>query len=458
MSGVAVASRTASVACQDKEPTAMAEFFPGISRIEYKGPDSADPLSFRHYNATEKVLGKTMAEHLRFAVCYWHTFKGTGSDPFGPGTILRNYNEAGDEMAVAEATLRAAFEFFTKLGVGFWCFHDRDIAPEADNLAETNKRLDKIVALAKQLQGDTGVKLLWGTTNAFSHRRFLAGAATNPSPAVFAYAASQVKKAIEVTHELGGAGYVFWGGREGYDTLLNTDMKRELDHLGRFLHMAADHKKNIGFGGQFYIEPKPKEPTKHQYDSDAAACHAFLQKYDLVKHFKLNIEANHGTLAGHTFQHELHYVIDNGIFGSVDANRGDLLLGWDTDQFPVDLYDTTLAMYAILRAGGFTTGGLNFDAKVRRQSIDPVDLFHAHIGGMDAFARGLKAAGRMIEDGRFAEAVEQRYAGWTTGLGQQIEEGQVGFAELEKYCLEHGEPEVQSGRQEMLENLLNTYI
>ncbi len=436
----------------------MKEFFPGVSAIEYKGAESTDPLSFKHYDARQVLLGKTMAEHLRFAVCYWHTFKGLGGDPFGPGTFIREYNAAGDAMAVAEATLRAAFEFFTKLGVGFWCFHDRDIAPEADTLAETNKRLDQIVALAGKLQDDTGVRLLWGTTNAFSHRRFMAGAATNPSPAVFAYAASQVKKAMEVTHALGGAGYVFWGGREGYDTLLNTDMKRELDHLGRFLWMAVEHKKSIGFAGPLYIEPKPKEPTKHQYDFDAATCHAFLQTHHLVDDFKLNIEANHATLAGHSFHHELQYAIDNGIFGSIDANRGDLLLGWDTDQFPLNLYDTTLAMHTVLRGGGFRTGGLNFDAKVRRQSIDPVDLFHAHIGGMDAFARGLKAAARMIEDGKLAAAVRDRYAGWDEGLGRDIEVGKVGFAELEAYTLKHGEPSLRSGRQELLENLLNEYI
>jgi len=434
------------------------EFFPEVKQITYEGPNSKNPLAFKHYNPSEKVAGKTMAEHFRFSVCYWHTFKGLGADPFGPGTILRDYNASDDPMQVAEMTLRAAFEFFTKLGVGFWCFHDRDIAPEADTLAETNKRLDAMVKLAGQLQKDTGVRLLWGTANLFSHRRYMAGAATNPSPAVFAYAAAQVKKAMEVTHELGGAGYVFWGGREGYETLLNTDMGRELDHLGRFLHMAVDYKKKIGFAGQFYIEPKPKEPTKHQYDFDAASCYAFLQKYDLVDHFKLNLEANHATLAAHTFHHELEFAAANGILGSVDANRGDLLLGWDTDQFPTDLYDTTLAMYTLLRHGGFTTGGLNFDAKVRRQSIDPVDLFYAHIGGMDAFARGLKIAARIIEDGKLPEFVRNRYQGWDGELGRKIEKGEADFEELEAYTLRHGEPEIQSGRQEMLENLLNEYI
>ncbi len=434
------------------------EFFPGIQPIKYEGPDSKNPLAFKHYNPKEKVGKKTMAEHLRFAVCYWHTFKGTGSDPFGPGTILRDYNRSADAMTVAEMTLWAAFEFFTKLGVGFWCFHDRDIAPEGETLAETNRRLDEIVAIAGKLQRETGVKLLWGTTNMFSHRRFMAGAATNPSPAVFAYAASQVKKAMEVTKELGGAGYVFWGGREGYDTLLNTDLGRELDHLGAFLNLAVDYKKKIGFKGQFYIEPKPKEPTKHQYDSDAGACFAFLQKYGLVEHFKLNIEANHATLAGHSFQHELEFAAANGILGSIDANRGDPMLGWDTDQFPTDIYDTTAAMYTLLKHGGFKTGGLNFDAKVRRQSIDPVDLFHAHIGGMDAFARGLKIASRMVADGALERFIKARYKGWDSPMGRKIEAGKSSFEDMEGYTLKNGEPEIASGRQEMLENIVNDYI
>jgi xylose isomerase len=436
----------------------MKEFFPNVPKIKYEGPDSKNPFAFKHYNPDEVVMGKPMAEHLRFAVCYWHTFKGTGSDPFGPGVYIRPWDVASDPMQRAEDTLRAAFEFFTKLGVNFWCFHDRDIAPEADNLAETNKRLDKIVSLAEQLQRDTGIKLLWGTTNAFSHRRFMAGASTNPSPAVFAYAASQVKKAMEITKQLGGAGYVFWGGREGYETLLNTDIGRELDQMARFLHMAVEYKKKIGFDGQLYIEPKPKEPTKHQYDFDAATVYGFLLKYGLDKDFKLNIEANHATLAGHSFLHELAFAAANGILGSVDANRGDELLGWDTDQFPTNIYETTLAMYIILKAGGFTTGGLNFDAKVRRQSIDVEDLFYAHIGAMDAFARGLKIAAKLIEDRVLDNFIEQRYAGWNSELGKKIMSGEWGFEELEKYCLEHGEPEVQSGRQELIENVLNEYI
>lgn len=434
------------------------EYFPEVKQVKYEGPDSKNPLAFKHYDPEEVILGKTMAEHLRFSVCYWHTFKNLGTDQFGGNTIIRNYNDSSDPMQVADMTLEAAFELFTKLGVNFWCFHDRDIAPEADNLAETNKRLDRIVQKAKKLQADTGVELLWGTTNSFSHRRFMGGAGTNPSPEVFAYAASQIKKAIEITNELGGAGYVFWGGREGYDTLLNTDMKRELDHMALLLQMAVDYKKKIGFDGQFYIEPKPKEPTKHQYDSDAGSCFAFLQNYDLLGDFKLNIEANHATLAGHDFCHELAFCVANGILGSVDANRGDMLLGWDTDQFPTNLYDTTLGMYIILKGGGFITGGLNFDAHVRRQSIEPIDLFYGHIGGMDAFARGLKGAARMIEDKTFDKAIGDRYKGWRGQLGSNIENKQIGFEELESYILEHGEPEVQSGRQELLENYLNDYI
>lgn len=433
-------------------------YFPKVDKVEYEGPDSKNPFAFKHYNPKEKVMGKTMENHLRFAVCYWHSFKGRGADPFGPGAAIREYDNFDDPMKVAEETMYAAFEFFTKLGVNFWCFHDRDIAPEADNLKETNKRLDHITKLAKKLQKETGMKLLWGTTNAFSHRRFMAGASTNPDPHVFAYAASQVKKAMEITKELSGEGYVFWGGREGYETLINTDMGREMDHLGRFFHMAVEHKKKIGFKGQLYIEPKPKEPTTHQYDFDAGNCHAFLQKYDLDKDLKLNIEANHATLAGHRFQHELEYCIANGILGSVDANRGDLLLGWDTDQFATDVYDTALAMYSILRGGGFTTGGLNFDAKLRRQSIDPEDLFHAHIGGMDAFARGLKIAAKMIKDKPLINFVKKRYSGWDKGFGKQIEEGKATFADCEEYIHKNGEPKLQSGRQEYLENIINDYL
>lgn len=434
------------------------EYFPFINKVEYEGAASKNAFAFRHYNAGETVLGKTMAEHLRFAVCFWHTFRGTGADVFGPGTFKREWDEPANAMDDAERRMRAAFEFFTKLGVGFWCFHDRDIAPEVGTLAETNGNLDVIADLASELQTETGVKLLWGTTNAFSHPRFMAGAATNPSPEVFAYAAAQVKKAMEITHRLGGQGYVFWGGREGYETLLNTDMKRELDHLALFLKMAVDYKKKIGFSGQLLIEPKPKEPTKHQYDSDAAAVYGFLLKHGLEKDFKLNIEANHATLAGHDFQHELEFCAANGVLGSVDANRGDSTLGWDTDQFPTDIAQTTLAMLTILKSGGFDKGGLNFDAKLRHQSTDPADLFHAHIGAMDAFARGLKNAAAIIEDGRIDQFVRERYSGWAAPLGKKIASGEATFDDLEQHALQHGEPETSSGKQEMLENILNEFL
>jgi len=437
----------------------MAEAFPDVTRIRYEGPDSKAPLAFKHYNPDEVVEGKTMAEHLRFSVAYWHTFRNGGADPFGSATRLMPWDDGGDSVANACNRVRAAFEFFEKLGVGFYCFHDRDVAPEADSLAATNRNLDEVVKVIADEQARTGVRPLWGTACLFTHPRYVHGAATSCNADVFAYAAAQVAKAIEVTKQLGGAGYVFWGGREGYKSLLNTDMGRELDHLGRFLHLAVDYKKQIGFEGQFYIEPKPKEPTKHQYDSDAAACLAFLQKYDLLDHFKLNVEANHATLAGHTFQHELEFAAANGILGSVDANRGDLLLGWDTDQFPTDLYETTRAMLTILKAGGLTTGGLNFDAHVARESFEPVDLFHAHVGGMDAFARGLKIAAAIRKDGVPADCVKQRYSSWDSGVGADIEAGKVGFAELNKYMLEKGDAEAnESGRVEMLENISNEYI
>jgi len=434
------------------------EFFPGVTTIKYEGPDSKNPLAFKYYNPREKVAGKAMEDHFRFAACYWHCMKNGGGDPFGPGTRIMPWNDASDPLVAAEETMHAMFEFLTKLGVKFWCFHDRDIAPEGKTLAQSNNNLDRIVKLAKKKQNETGVGLLWGTANLFSNPRYMSGAATSPFPEVFAYAAAQVKKAMEVTHELRGQGYTFWGGREGYDMLLNTDMKRELDHLGAFLHMAVDFKKKIGFKGQFYIEPKPKEPTKHQYDFDAAACHAFLMNYGLVEDFKLNIEANHATLAGHSMHHDLEYAASNGILGSIDANRGDELLGWDTDQFPTSLYETTLVALVLLKHGGFKTGGLNFDAKVRRQSIEPVDLFHAHIGGMDAFARGLKIAARCIKDGRIEKLVKARYAGWDKSLGKQIEAGKLDFAKLEKIALTSDEPTARSGRQELIENIFNEFI
>lgn len=435
----------------------MAEYFKGVSKIQYEGKNSDNPLAFKYYNENEVIGGKTMKDHLRFAVAYWHTFQGTGGDPFGPGTAVRPWDAITNPMELAKEKVAANFEFCEKLGAPFFCFHDRDIAPEASTLKETNKNLDEIVALIKEYMKTSSVKLLWGTTNAFGNPRFVHGASTSCNADAFAYAAAQVKKAMEVTKELGGENYVFWGGREGYETLLNTDMKLELDNMGKFLGMAVEYAKEIGFNGQFLIEPKPKEPTKHQYDFDTTTVIGFLRTYGLEKYFKMNIEANHATLAGHTFQHELRVSRINGMLGSIDANQGDLLLGWDTDQFPTNLYDTTQAMYEVLKAGGFTTGGLNFDAKVRRGSFEPVDLFYAHIAGMDAFAKGLKIAHRIVEDGKLDRFVEDRYASYKSGIGQDIVNGKVGFKELEKYALEH-EVKNASGRQEMLESLFNQYL
>lgn len=437
----------------------MAEYFTGIGKIKYEGPDSKNPLAFKHYNAEEKVEGKKMADHLRFSVAYWHGLCNGGADQFGGPTRQMPWNDASDPMQAARNKADACFEFAEKMGLRFYCFHDRDVAPEGRTLAETNRNLDEIAALLKKHQDRTGIKPLWGTANLFSNPRYMHGAATSPNADVFAFAAAQVAKAMDVTKALGGGGYVFWGGREGYKSLLNTDMKRELDHLGRFLNMAVEYKKKIGFAGQFYIEPKPKEPTKHQYDSDAAACFAFLQKYGLAEHFKLNIETNHATLAGHTLVHELEFAAANGILGSVDANRGDLLLGWDTDQFPTDLYDCVGAMLTILKAGGFTAGGLNFDAHVARESFEPVDLFHAHIGGMDTFARGLKIAAAIRKDGQLAKFIADRYTSYDSGLGKQIETGKTDFAKLSEYMLKKGDADASaSGRVEMLENILNEYI
>ncbi len=433
-------------------------WFPKIHHIPFEGPTSDNPLAFTHYNADEVVAGKSMRDHLRFAVCYWHSMRGTGADPFGVGCRKMPWSVAADDMQAAHQTMDAMFEFVTKLGAPFWCFHDRDIAPECDDLGETNAKLDEMIDHAERLQENTGVRLLWGTACLFTHPRYMGGAGTSPSVDVFAHAAAQVKKAIEVTHRLGGAGYVFWGGREGYDTLLNTDMRREGEHLARLLHLAVEHKQALGFEGQFYIEPKPCEPSTHQYDYDAQSCHAFLLKHGLVDHFKLNIEANHATLAGHTFQHELDYAAGHDLLGSIDANRGDPLLGWDTDQFPTDLRDATMAMLVVLRSGGFTTGGLNFDAKLRRQSTDPVDLFYAHIGGMDTFARALKIADQVIQDGRLDELMRLRYASWDSELGRSIEAGDASIAELEAHALKANVQSIDSGRQELIENLLNGYF
>ena len=435
------------------------EFFQGIPKILFEGPKSKNALAFKHYNSEELVEGKPMKDHLRFSVTYWHTIRGQLTDMFGAGTAVRPWEDGTNSLQMAETRVRVAFEFLEKLGAPFYAFHDRDMAPEGQNLRETNQNLDAIVRVLKEEQQRTGVRLLWGTACLFAHPRFAHGAATSCNADVFAYAAAQVKKAVEVTHTLEGAGYVFWGGREGYSTLLNTELKREMDHLGRFLHLAVDHKKSIGFKGQFYIEPKPKEPTKHQYDSDAVACLNFLREYDLLKDFKLNLETNHATLAGHTMQHELEVAIAAGALGSIDANTGDLLLGWDTDQFPTDVYLTTQVMLSILRMGGFVTGGTNFDAKVRRESFEPVDLFHAHIGGMDAFARGLKTAAAIRKDGRLAQFVQQRYSSWGSGIGAKIEAGKASFKDLEAYMLKQGDiAPNSSGRQEFLENLINEFI
>jgi xylose isomerase len=433
--------------------------FPEVSKIAYEGPKTKNPLAFRHYRAEEVVEGKSMREHFRFAVAYWHAFRGTGSDPFGPGTMQRPWEGPVDTVENAVKRVDAAFEFMEKLGVEYYCFHDRDVAPEGANLAETNRNLDVVCQALKAAQQRTGIKLLWGTANLFSNPRFMHGAATSCNAEVFAYAAAQVKHAMEKTLELGGENYVFWGGREGYQTLYNTDMKRELDHFARFMHMAVEHAAKIGFRGQFLFEPKPKEPTKHQYDFDAAACINFIRQNGLEKHVKLNIETNHATLAGHTMMHELDYAGMQGYLGSIDANTGDLLLGWDTDQFPTDIYLTTQIMLILLKYGGLAPGGVNFDAKVRRESFEPVDLFHAHIGGMDAFARGLKIAAAIRADGALEQIVRERYASWDAGVGAEIEGGKHSFESLSKWMLQKGEAAAnRSGRQEMIENLINDYL
>ncbi len=437
----------------------MHKFFPDVrTQIPFEGKDSRNPLAFKYYNKQQRVGNKSMGEHLRYSVAYWHSFMGTGSDMFGGPSFDRPWHRAKDPMDRARETMEAAFEFFQKLGVDYYCFHDRDIAPEGETFSQSCKNLETMVRFAGSLQKESGVKLLWGTANLFSSPRYSQGAATSPNAHVMAYAAAQVKNAIDATHALRGLNYVFWGGREGYETLLNTDLKREQEQMARFLHMAVEYKRKIGFEGQFLIEPKPAEPTKHQYDSTAATTLYFLKQYDLLDHFKLNIEANHATLAGNTFEHELTVASAAGKLGSVDANRGDLLLGWDTDQFPTDIYGTTLAMLVILNQNGLGTGGLNFDAKVRRSSSDPVDLFHAHIGGMDAFARGLLIAHKVIEDKALSGFLEQRYASFRSGIGADMIAGKTNLEGVEKWILSNDKPVLQSARQEMLENILNSYI
>jgi xylose isomerase len=427
-------------------------------QIPYEGKDSKNPLAFKYYNKHQQVGGKTMGEHLRFSVAYWHTLMGTGRDIFGEPSFKREWHKSKNPIDRAKETMEAAFEFFQKLGVDYYCFHDRDIAPEGENFSQSCSNLEIMVEYTKSLQKDTGIKLLWGTANLFNNPIYSQGAATSPNAHVMAYAAAQVKNAIDTTYELKGENYVFWGGREGYESLLNTDLKKEQEQMARFLHMAVDYKRKIGFEGQFLIEPKPAEPTKHQYDSDSATTLYFLKEHDLLDHFKLNIEANHATLAGHSFEHELTVASTAGKLGSVDANRGDLLLGWDTDQFPIDIYSTTMAMMIILNQNGLGKGGLNFDAKVRRSSNDPVDLFYAHIGGMDAFARGLLIAYKIIEDKVLINFIKERYSSFHSEIGTKIMSGKIGMEELHNLILNQDKPVLQSGRQEMLENIINAYI
>jgi xylose isomerase len=434
----------------------MTSYFEGLDPIRHEGPESRNPLAFRWYDPERVVLGRPMREQLRFAVCYWHTFCGTGSDPFGSATFDRPWMAGGDPMAAARSKAESAFDFMSKLGTPFYTFHDRDVAPEGATPRESLKRLGVMVEELARHQQRTGVRLLWGTANLFSHPRYMAGAATNPDPEVFAMAAAQVKAAMDATKALGGENYVLWGGREGYETLLNTDLRQELEQLGRFLSLVVEYKHRIGFKGTILVEPKPCEPSKHQYDFDVAALFAFLQRFGLEKEVKANIENNHATLAGHTFEHEIATAAAYGILGSLDVNRGDPQLGWDTDQFPNTVPDLALCFCAIQAAGGLGTGGLNFDAKVRRQSIDAADLFHAHVGAMDVCARALLAAERIIQDGQLARAVEERYAGWRLPFGQEVLSGRLGLEALSERVLERDrEVRPVSGHQELLENLVN---
>jgi xylose isomerase len=434
-------------------------YFHTIAPVRYEGPGASTPLAFRHYEAGRKVLGKTMAEHLRMAACYWHSFVWPGTDMFGAGTFARPWQQPGDAMAQARLKADAAFDFFSRLGVPFYTFHDTDIAPEGANLAQYHAHVGAMVDVLGQKQEETGIRLLWGTANLFSHPRYAAGAASSPQPEVFAYAASQVRMAMDATRKLGGANYVLWGGREGYDTLLNTDLKRERAQLGRFFQMVVEHKHRTGFGGALLIEPKPQEPTKHQYDYDTATVYGFLKDFGLEKEVRVNLEANHATLAGHSFHHEVATAISLGIFGSIDANRGDPQNGWDTDQFPHSVEELTLVMYEILRAGGFTTGGFNFDTKVRRQSSAPEDLFHGHVGAMDALAMALERAAAMIENDALAAFKEGRYAGWDGPLGRRILGGEFTLEALaDEAARADFRPEHVSGQQEWLENLVNRYV
>jgi xylose isomerase len=434
------------------------EFFPGIGKIKFEGKDSKNPLAFRYYDENQKVGGKTMKEYLRFAMAYWHTLCGTGGDPFGPGTKDFPWLEGSDTMGIAKNKMDAAFEFMTKIGIPYYCFHDIDLVDEGKSISEYEKSLSSIVSYAKEKQSASGIKLLWGTANVFSNKRYMNGASTNPDFNVITYAATQVKNAIDATIALGGEGYVFWGGREGYMSLLNTNMKRELEHLGRFLTMARDYARKQGFKGCFYIEPKPMEPTKHQYDFDAATVIGFLRQYGLDKDFKLNIEVNHATLAGHTFQHDLQVSADAGMLGSIDANRGDSQNGWDTDQFPINLYELTEAMLVIQEAGGFVTGGINFDAKTRRNSTDLDDIFIAHIAGMDAFARALLISTEILEKSDYKKLRKARYASFDSGDGAAFEQGKLTLEDMRNLAIKNGEPKLISGKQELYEQLLNMYM
>jgi xylose isomerase len=433
------------------------EYFKGIGKIQFEGPKSDNPLAFRWYHADQLVGGKTMGEHFRFAVAYWHTLCGTGGDPFGPGTKVFPWMENNDPLEQAYHKMDAAFEFMSKIGAPYYCFHDFDLVQEGPTLLESERRLDKITDYALEKQRASGVKLLWGTANLFSHPRYMNGAATNPDFQVVAWAGAQVKNALDATIKLGGENYVFWGGREGYMSLLNTDMKRELDHLAQFLHLSKDYARKSGFKGTFFIEPKPMEPMKHQYDFDAATCIGFLREYGLDKDFKLNIEVNHATLALHTFQHELQVATNAGMLGSMDANRGDNQNGWDTDQFPNNVYELTEAMLVVLQAGGFSGGGVNFDAKTRRNSTDLEDIFYAHIGGMDAFARALLAAHEILENSRYRSLRQDRYASFDAQEGQAYASGQMTLQDLSAIARRDGEPQQRSGKQELMENLLNKY-
>jgi xylose isomerase len=434
------------------------EFFKGIKEIKYEGPESDNPLAFRWYDETRKVAGKTMKDYLKFSCAYWHSFCNDGSDPFGGPSHTFPWNERQEPIARAKEKMDAAFEFMTKLGLHYYCFHDLDVVDYTNDINENDRRLQTMTAYAKEKQSQTGIKLLWGTANLFSHRRYMNGASTNPDFHVLTHAGAQVKAALDATIALGGENYVFWGGREGYMSLLNTNMKREQEHLARFLHTAKDYARKQGFKGTFFIEPKPMEPTKHQYDYDAATVISFLRQYDLMKDFKLNLEVNHATLAGHTFTHEVQVAADAGLLGSMDANRGDYQNGWDTDQFPNSVEELTEAMLIVLEAGGLQGGGVNFDAKIRRNSTDPADLFYGHIGGMDVFAKALISAETILNKSEYKKIRADRYASFDSGKGAAYEKGKLSLEDLRAYAVENGEPEVRSGRQEYMENMINRYI